>query len=125
MKMDVHFESEGYTRISLDRVTSLEDKIVQGIDGVYENASSQPKYIIGEAKYGSAQLSNTKTGKQTSDEWIDSRNRLEKAVGREKADEIRMELLLNPDNIESILIKIGEDGNVSQLLIDELGKIKK
>lgn len=125
MKMDVHFESQGYTRTSLDRVTSLDDKIVHGIDGVYENASPPPKYIIGEAKYGSSQLSNTKTGRQMSDEWVDSRNRLDKAVGQEKADEIRMELLLNPENIESILVKIGEDGKVSQLIIDEFGKIKK
>ncbi|MDI2588769.1 T7SS effector LXG polymorphic toxin [Psychrobacillus sp. NEAU-3TGS] len=35
MKMDIHFESQGFTRISNDRVTSLDDKIVKGIDGVY------------------------------------------------------------------------------------------
>ncbi|TQR19178.1 T7SS effector LXG polymorphic toxin [Psychrobacillus vulpis] len=125
MKMDVHFESQGYTRISLNRVTSLDDKIVQGIDGVYENSGLPPKYIIGEAKYGISQLSNTKTGKQMSEEWVDSRNRLDKALGREKADEIRMELLLNPENIESVLVKVGKDGEVSQLILDEFGKIKK
>jgi len=36
-----------------------------------------------------------------------------------------MELLLNPENIESLLVRVGEDGKVSQLIIDEFGKIKK
>ena len=35
--MDVHFESKGFDRISNDRVTSLDDKIVKGIAGVYYN----------------------------------------------------------------------------------------
>uniref|UniRef100_UPI000686F0E4 hypothetical protein n=1 Tax=Paucisalibacillus globulus TaxID=351095 RepID=UPI000686F0E4 len=124
MKMDVHLEKQGYTRISLDRVTSLDDKIIQGIDGVYENSSPPPQYIIGEAKYGTSQLGKTKTGKQMSDEWIDSRNRLDNAVGREKADEIRMELLLNPDNVESILVKVDVHGDVRQIVIDEFGNLK-
>lgn len=89
---------------------------------MYESSSLPPKYIIGEAKYGSSQLSKTKTGKQMSDEWVDSRNRLDNALGREKADEIRMELLLNPENIESVLVKVGKDGEVSQLILDEFGK---
>ncbi|WP_427137306.1 cytosolic protein [Psychrobacillus psychrodurans] len=92
---------------------------------MYESSSLPPKYIIGEAKYGRSQLSKTKTGKQMSDEWVDSKNRLDNALGREKADEIRMELLLNPENIESVLVKVGKDGEVSQLILDEFGKKKK
>lgn len=100
---------------TLRYVTSLDDKIVHGIDGVYENASPPPKYIIGEAKYGGAQLSNTKTGRQMSDEWIESRNRLDKAVGQEKLLKLEWNYYLTPENIESLLVRVGADGKVSQL----------
>lgn len=43
MKMDDYFESQGYERISNDRVTGLDDKLSKGIDGVYENANPPPK----------------------------------------------------------------------------------
>ena len=33
--MDVYFKSQGYERISLDRVTDLNAPTHQGIDGVY------------------------------------------------------------------------------------------
>ncbi|TKI88477.1 cytosolic protein, partial [Bacillus cereus] len=36
MKMDDFFESQTYTRISDDRVLTLDQKIVKGIDGIYE-----------------------------------------------------------------------------------------
>lgn len=125
MKMDVHLEGKGYNRISLDRVTSLDDKILHGIDGIYENASPPPKYIIGEAKYGSSQLSKTKTGKQMSDKWIDSRNRLDNSVGKLKADDIRMEQILNPENVENLLVKVDKDGKVISHVVDQDGKLKK
>jgi hypothetical protein len=53
--------------ISNDRATGLDDKIAKGIDDVYYNQGSPPKYIIGEAKYGSSKLSNTQNGRQMSD----------------------------------------------------------
>src|SRR5690625_2916049 len=85
MKMDDYFESQGYERISNDRVTGLDDKLSKGIDGVYENANHPPKYVIAEAKYNTAQLSNTKrSGRQMSDKWIDGENRLIEAVGMNK-----------------------------------------
>lgn len=48
--MDVYFKSQGYERISLDRVTDLNAPTHQGIDGVYYNLDGHPPYIIGEAK---------------------------------------------------------------------------
>ena len=54
--MDVYFKSQGYERISLDRVTDLNAPTHQGIDGVYYNLDGHPPYIIGEAKYGSSRL---------------------------------------------------------------------
>lgn len=46
MKMDAYFKSQGYERISLDRVTDLNIPTHQGIDGVYDNPDGYPPYII-------------------------------------------------------------------------------
>ncbi|QWI17302.1 cytoplasmic protein [Bacillus wiedmannii] len=122
MKMDDFFESQTYTRISDDRVLTLDQKIVKGIDGVYENSSPPPKYVIAEAKYNTAQLSNTKDGKQMSETWIDGSRRLESTVGEEMADKIREEMLLNPENVQNILINVDKDGNVVKSILDYSGK---
>ncbi|MBC1778684.1 T7SS effector LXG polymorphic toxin [Listeria booriae] len=125
MKMDVHYESTTYSRISSDRATGLNDKIVKGIDGVYENASPPPKYVIAEAKYGTSRLGKTNSGKQMSQEWINSANRLDNAVGKKKADEIRFEALVNPANVEKSLIKVSKDGNVTELKLDSNANVIK
>ncbi|MGK9182159.1 hypothetical protein KXS12_07880 [Priestia filamentosa] len=122
MKMDDFFESQTYTRISDDRVLTLDQKIVKGIDGVYENLSPPPKYVIAEAKYNTSRLSNTKDGKQMSESWVDGSRRLESAVGEEMADRIREEMLLNPDNVQSILINVDKYGNVVKNILDSSGK---
>ena len=57
----------------------------QGLDGVYENTRPPPKYVVIEAKYDTARLrSEQKTFK-----WVD--DRLDQAVGFDKAQEIRAE----------------------------------
>lgn len=71
MKMDIFYDELGYDRISLDRTTDLDAPARRGIDGVYYNPDGHPPYIIAEAKFGSARLSNTLDGKQMSDSWID------------------------------------------------------
>src|SRR5690606_37728169 len=119
MKMDVHFESQGYERINIDRVTSLDDKVVKGIDGVYFDPGPPPKYIIGEAKYGSSNLSQTKDGKQMSDTWVEGKNRLEKAVGKDAADDILLE------GYDKVLVNTKEDGTVVSKVLDAKGNIKK
>lgn len=123
MKMDIEFESNGCKRISKNRVTGLDDATHHGIDGVYESSNPPPKYIIAEAKYGSSKLGNTKDGKQMSDIWID--NRLDDAVGKVKADEIRLESVLNPENVQTNLVNISKDGSVTNHLLDSYGNIKK
>ena len=125
MKMDDYFESQGYSRVSTGRVTSLDDKIVKGIDGVYENASPPPKFVIGEAKYGTSQLSNTQHGKQMSEQWISGNQRLEKSVGTKLADAIREEQYLNPENVKKVLIKIETDGTVTETVLDSAAKVMK
>ena len=111
MKMDVYFKSQGYERISLDRVTDLNAPTHQGIDGVYYNLDGHPPYIIGEAKYGSSRLAILADGTpQMSDKWII--DRLENAVGEEIANDIKMEMILNPDNVGSTLVHVSSDGGI-------------
>ncbi|MDQ0233116.1 hypothetical protein [Metabacillus malikii] len=125
MKMDDFFESQTYTRISDDRVLTLDQKIVRGIDGVYENSSPPPKYVIAEAKYNTSQLSNTKDGYQMSEDWILGSNRLDEAVGPELAEKIRDEMILNPKNVVGLLVRININGNVVESLLDSSGKVLK
>lgn len=57
----------------------------QGIDGVYENASPPPRYVVGEAKYDKSTFLK---GQDTA-EWVDAR--LDQACGKKLADQIRAE----------------------------------
>lgn len=99
MMMDQYYISKGYTPLH-ERITSLDDKVHLGIDGVYErkNSDGKTEYVIADAKYGSSPLSTTVDNtRQMSDEWIDKR--LDDAVGKEKADEIRDAYEDNPNNV--------------------------
>ena len=123
MVMDDYFTKEGYERISLDKVTGLDDTTHQGIDGVYFNPDGNPQYIIAEAKYGTSQLGNTIDGKQMNETWID--NRLVDAVGKEKAAQIRQEILFNPENVQSNLVKVKPDGSTVIKELDDAAKVIK
>ncbi len=91
--------------------SDIGDKITKGIDGVYSNPNPPPGYIIGEAKFGTSQLSTLKDGtKQMSDEWI-QRN-LTNAVGPDLADEILLE------GYERVILKVDKFGNVVPKPID-------
>ena len=123
MKMDAYFESQGYERISLDRVTDLNAPNHQGIDGVYYNPDGHPPYVIGEAKYGSSRLSTLADGTpQMSREWIEGGKgtpRLELYVGKNVADDILLE------GYESILVNVDKEGNIITHLLDENGHISR
>ena len=82
MMMDQYYISQGYKPLHSPRVTSLEDKGHHGIDGVYEKDG---KYIIADAKM--------------SQEWINKR--LDDAVGKEKADEIREAYENDPNSVST------------------------
>ncbi|MGN0654224.1 MAG: hypothetical protein ACI4KD_04840 [Oscillospiraceae bacterium] len=111
MKMDDFFESQGYERISMDRVTDLDSPTHHGIDGVYYNPDGHPPYIIGEAKYGSSELSVLADGTpQMSDKWII--DRLENSVGDQIARNIKNEIISNSDNVGSVLVRISPDGEI-------------
>lgn len=122
MKVDKDLRDKGYERISDDMVTGLDDKTHQGIDGVYYKEGGEPEYIILDAKYGKSDLSETKDGtKQMSDKWID--DRLDSSVGKEKADEIRLEKITNEDNVGSYVARIDEGGNVTYDKLDNDGNV--
>ena len=109
--MDVYYESQGYQRISIDRVEDLNTPTHQGIDGIYYNPNGHPQYIIGEAKYGTATLSKLADGTpQMSNKWI--LPRLKDAVGKELAERIAEELKSNPDNVMCSLVHISKDGSI-------------
>ena len=96
MMMDQYYISQGYKPLHSPRVTSLEDKGHHGIDGVYEKDG---KYIIADAKYGQARLGDSQDGTQMSQEWINKR--LDDAVGKEKADEIREAYENDPNSVST------------------------
>ena len=118
MKTDQDLRTKGYERISKDMVTDIDENGHQGLDGVYYNPDGHPQYLIVDAKYGSAKLNpNTADGKQMCDNWIE--NRLDKDLGKDKADDIRMEKLFNPDNVGAYVAHVDENGNVSYDKLDE------
>jgi len=117
MVMDEHYKSLGYERVSVDKVTGLDDTIKKGIDGVYYNPNGKPPYIIGEAKYGTSTLSKTKDGLQMSGDWIEGSKRLETAVGKDLADDILLE------GYKPELVNIKTDGSVTVKPLDKNGKV--
>lgn len=119
MMMDQYYISKGYKPLNKHRVTSLDDKkggFKTGIDGVYEktNPDGTKIYVIADAKYNTSQLSETNDGKQMSDNWIDKR--LDDAVGKERADEIRDVAEDDPDSVKHEVYHIDpsvdENGNI-------------
>lgn len=119
MMMDQYYISQGYKPLNKHRVTSLDDKkdgFRTGIDGVYEktNPDGSKTYVIADAKYNTSQLAETNDGKQMSDNWIDKR--LDDAVGKEKADEIRDAAEDNPNSVKHEVFHIDpnmdENGNI-------------
>lgn len=95
MMMDQYYIGQGYRPLH-ERVTSLDDPIHQGLDGAYEKDG---KFVIVDAKYNRAQLHETLDGRQMSENWID--RRLDAAVGKEKADEIRDAMEEDPSRVSA------------------------
>lgn len=114
MMMDQYYISKGYTPLH-ERVTSLEDKGHQGIDGVYEKDG---KYVIVDAKYGTAQLGETQDGRQMSSEWID--RRLDDAVGKEKADEIRDAYEDDPKNVSTDVYHFNPEPDANGIMYSDI-----
>lgn len=113
MKVDQDLERRGYERISTDAVTDLEDPTHRGIDGVYYNPDGEPPYVIVDAKYDTAELKETADGLQMSESWIDAR--LDDAVGKDIADEIRMAQL--NDDVGCYVGRVAKGGDLAAEVI--------
>lgn len=121
--------------------TSLDDTIVKGIDGLYENKNEDLpiKFVIDEAKFGRSRLGKTEDGKQMSDDWLlgintgndrilaavmecgDSSDRLPTKDERALARRIRK--ALENGQVEKVLTKINASGETTTYRLDVDGKI--
>lgn len=81
---------------------------------MWENANPPPEFVISEAKYGSSQLSTLKDGtRQMSDKWVDSR--LDKAVGRRMANQIRD--AAERGQVQKLLLRVDDTGTVAETVL--------
>jgi hypothetical protein len=103
----------GYAKLN-GNPTTIGQGIDKGIDGVYYNPNGSPKYIVGDAKFGSAGLSTLSDGtKQMSQAWIDGR--LGSAVSAADAARMRMQ------GYGREILKVDKNGKVTRA---PLGDIK-
>ena len=108
--------------------TSLDDTIVKGIDGLYENQNkdSPIRYVIDEAKFGRSRLGKTEDGKQMSDEWLrgdrTKNKRILNAVDGDKELAEKIIEALDNDQVERVLTKIDADGNVRTYRLNSKGE---
>ncbi|WP_412097423.1 hypothetical protein UPTC17655_0895 [Campylobacter lari] len=126
-KMHLHYLNQGYKRISLNKAQELDDRIHQGIDGIYYNPSKNPKYIIAEAKFGTSKLNKNRKYKQMSDDWIleEDKNRLSIA-DEEHREKIKELLEKNSNEIRKDLFHVDEGGKETIHYLDkDANKIKK
>ena len=116
-KADAYMKQQGYKKLNGPDVQVGDAPKGAGIDGVYENLSPPPKYVVADAKFGSSPLGQTADGTQMSENWVD--NRLNKAVGRATADDIRVE------GYDRMVLKVDEAGTVTPKIVSEdaAGKI--
>ncbi|OZS41468.1 hypothetical protein ASV53_23525, partial [Photobacterium sanguinicancri] len=94
-----------------------------GIDGIYAHPNPPPDFVITEAKYNTARLGKTKTGKQMSNDWVTDK-RLEKAGMSERERKTILKSLDENDNaIEKLIIRNKLDGTLVVKTLDENANI--
>lgn len=125
LKKGVNGKRYNLKRIGDDAPDSLDSKIRHGIDGIYENLTPLPKFVIDEAKYRTAKL-NPKTldGRQMSEGWLKGSKRIERYFARSldgarMAHQIRK--AIDDGEIKVILSKIDIYGNVTIVELDKNG----
>ena len=132
MVVDVDLEGTGHIkRISMRRITDLDAPMHHGIDGVYENFTPPPKYLIVESKYLGAEkavdeafaprMSKVINGRQMDSEWIDKN--LEKSVSDDLYDEIVD--AIDRKKVDFVASKVTNDGNTTYYKLDSSGKIMR
>lgn len=112
-------KEKGYDlkRIGDQAPKTLDDKIKKGIDGIYENSTSPPKYVIDEAKYNSSKLNQkTKSGPQMSDDWIEKCIKKDQSLTKEQKDDIIK--ALHNKQVDRIVLQVDETGKVTTYKVD-------
>jgi len=110
-RADAYMKQKGFKKLNGPDVQVGDAPSPQGIDGIYEKLNPPPKYVVADAKFGSSRLGKTDDGMQMSENWVD--NRLNKALGRDIADDIRAE------GYDRYVLKVDESGNVTPKLVNE------
>lgn len=132
MVVDVDLEGTGHIkRLGMRRITDLDAPMHHGIDGVYENYTPPPKYLIVESKYLGAEkavdeafaprMSKVIKGRQMDSEWIDKN--LEKSVSDDLYDEIVD--AIDRKKVDFVASKVTNDGNITYYKLDSSGKIMR
>ena len=116
-----------YTLESIGRPapSGIDDPIVKGIDGIYENQTPPPSYVINETKWGSSQINqHTKSGPQMSEEWV--LNRLNDLSPSERA---QIRRAIRTGDVDFVISKVDTTGSVSTFyakeITDSTGKVVK
>ena len=113
LKKGVNGRRYNLKRIGDDAPNSLDSKIRKGIDGIYENLTPLPIFVIDETKYETSMLSQTQKGPQMGIIWIkDKILRLEKKgiISIELSRKIRR--ALDNEEVDRIVSRIFENGKV-------------
>ena len=108
---DSYADAQGWTKLN-GPPTEIGDKIDKGIDAVYlKDPGPPPKFVVADAKYGSAGLSKLKDGtRQMSDDWI--RPRLAEAVDPKTRRQ------LERHGYERMILRVDNKGNVTPKNLD-------
>ena len=130
--MDVDLEGTGHIeRISMRRITDLDAPMHHGIDGVYENYTPPPKYLIVESKYLGAEkavdeafaprMSKVINGRQMDSEWIDKilKNQFQMIYM------MKLSMQLTEKKVDFVASKVTNDGNITYYKLDSSGKIMR
>lgn len=109
--------------------TSLDARMVKGIDGLYENLDpdSYVRYVIDEAKYGGAVQKWTRDGLQMSDDWLKGTysgfDRILKAVKEDEGLAKKIRVALRRGQVDRVLSRVDKNGVVTTYLLDSAGEI--
>lgn len=117
MVADRDMISKGYEPLH-GRVDNIDAATKQGIDGIFKHPGPPPKYVVVDAKYGSAGLNTLSDGtRQMSDKWIN--DRLANTVSRQEARNITQ------SGYERVVAKVDANGNVTYRKADANGYVIK
>ncbi|MGV6860474.1 MAG: hypothetical protein ACWA41_01815 [Putridiphycobacter sp.] len=111
MSSDVFLTQKGYQPLHLRKTDLTQGWGESGIDGIFKKDG---QYYIVEAKYsGTSTLKMTNDGKQMSDPWIQSSNRLDDILGPVIAQELR-----ETGNYTRLLAKTAPDGTITYKVLN-------